>query len=298
MEILHNWRNRNIDIDHVFQYKDDKNMNGEYMINELSKLLNKEMKIWWDMVTLEKYLEKELIPQGLLINKEPSFTSTDPTFAERWNFILKRTSFDLMSLIILDHKSQLEKIENEIVSIQEKLEPIKNIPEYKEQAKHIQQILAKNEKEIIDRKRSKFWRDKNRPKKKLIEKERNFVNQDNYRRPWNNQYPYNNRTPNFTTHNYNNFKKKNTYDYRQHHKTNKSPPRYYHREINQYDRDFPDKRNRDKEKRTYRELEEENPLETPHKKRKTFGTGNEERGEGRNLVDIQPIDRRKMWIPF
>lgn len=74
------------------------------------------------------------------IIKEPSFNSIDPTFIERWNFILKRMSFDLMSLIILDHKSQLEKIETEVNTIQEKLEPIKNIPEYKEQAKNTTEV--------------------------------------------------------------------------------------------------------------------------------------------------------------
>ncbi|OCT72218.1 hypothetical protein XELAEV_18035190mg [Xenopus laevis] len=64
--------------------------------------------------------------------------------------------------------------------------------------------------------------------------------------------------------------------------------------MHHYEWDFPEKRNRDKEKRTYRELGEE--YGTPHKKRKTFGSENKEREGGKkshthrtNEKNVDPV---------
>ncbi|OCT72119.1 hypothetical protein XELAEV_18035085mg [Xenopus laevis] len=83
--------------------------------------LTKELYIWWEMASLEKYVTSQMIPLGLRIKKFPSFMERDEIFMGSWNKILSDCSLRLMELMIeyktkihLDVKGELRMIEKDI----------------------------------------------------------------------------------------------------------------------------------------------------------------------------------------
>lgn len=65
--------------------------------------MERELRMWWDKVTLQKYLECGRIPRGLRIHKNPTFGLEDEDFINRWDETLEECSNSLMRLIIQKH---------------------------------------------------------------------------------------------------------------------------------------------------------------------------------------------------
>lgn len=85
----------------------------------LEKLLGKEMKIWWDFKTLQKYVEKQMVPRGLRIKKFPTVKYSEP-FLEKWNTILMDCSLKLMKLIVSYKEKSLDEVTIKMKETQEK----------------------------------------------------------------------------------------------------------------------------------------------------------------------------------
>lgn len=67
----------------------------ETIMKQLERLLSKELRTWWDYTTLNSYLEKEIIPRGLRMNKAATTIYSD-VFTQEWNAILSSCSINLM----------------------------------------------------------------------------------------------------------------------------------------------------------------------------------------------------------
>ncbi|OCT84824.1 hypothetical protein XELAEV_18022981mg, partial [Xenopus laevis] len=95
--------------------------NVSRVFREFEHKLTKELYIWWEIASLEKYVTSQMIPRGLRIKKFPSFMERDEIFMGSWNKILSDCSLRLMELMIeyktkihLDVKGELKMIEKDI----------------------------------------------------------------------------------------------------------------------------------------------------------------------------------------
>lgn len=88
---------------------------------ELHKLLEKDMKLKWHIVSLSDYWREGRIPRGLRIAKFPSSSNDDVAFKETWEAILNKCSMDLMLLLIEDGKKQRDDLRTKITDIESKL---------------------------------------------------------------------------------------------------------------------------------------------------------------------------------
>ena len=88
---------------------------------DLHKLSEKELKIHINMVYLSDYWKKDMIPQGLRINKFPSFGHSNDDFREKWEAILNKCSQDLMLLLIEEAKKQKLSVQTQIEELKAQL---------------------------------------------------------------------------------------------------------------------------------------------------------------------------------
>ncbi|OCT78050.1 hypothetical protein XELAEV_18029147mg [Xenopus laevis] len=81
----------------------------EFFINLESKTL-KEIKLWWEIASFEKYITLNMIPRGLRIKKYPTSRTSNIELMNNWNSILSDCSPRLMNLIveteIMERKTQ------------------------------------------------------------------------------------------------------------------------------------------------------------------------------------------------
>lgn len=84
----------------------------------LRKLLEKDIKLKWHIVSLSDYWREGLIPRGLRISKFPSTYTEDATFKSKWESILNKCSSDLMLLLIQEGKKERERIQSLITNIE------------------------------------------------------------------------------------------------------------------------------------------------------------------------------------
>ncbi|OCT78081.1 hypothetical protein XELAEV_18029181mg [Xenopus laevis] len=127
--------------------------------DELELSMSKEVKAWWEKVTLSKYIENKITPRGLRIKKEPTFGKGDKEFITEWDEILDTCTIKLMQLIIKQRNKELEVYNKEIKNIHTKLEPFKEIDEFANCEKLMVERLNRLEDSIIDTKQRKFKRD-------------------------------------------------------------------------------------------------------------------------------------------
>ena len=125
--------------------------------HELRKLMEKEMKLKWDIVSLSDYWREGRIPRGLRVKKLFPSTTRDAPFKEKWEAILNKCSMDLMLLLIEDHKKQREELGAKITQIESSLTltPEQKVPFFKK----ISDDIHKTEVTIKELKRTKFERD-------------------------------------------------------------------------------------------------------------------------------------------
>lgn len=91
-------------------------------MSHLEKLLVKELKVWYDLTTLENYVDKNMIPRGRRIRKIPS-TVNDDDFTAKWNSILTNCSIKLIQLIISQEATVFNDVRSEIKDIQKNIIP-------------------------------------------------------------------------------------------------------------------------------------------------------------------------------
>ena len=89
------------------------NTNGPSNTNferELRKLLTKDMKLKWEIVSLSDYWREKRIPRGLRLHHAPSYGFENADFKSKWESILNKCSMDLILLLIEDAKRQREAL--------------------------------------------------------------------------------------------------------------------------------------------------------------------------------------------
>lgn len=85
--------------------------------NTTFKLLKKQnkkcIKTKHRISNLETYINCDIIPKGFQINVTPNLGSVSKSFQNRWDFILKRCSKELMSLCLSWDNHRLRQLEKD-----------------------------------------------------------------------------------------------------------------------------------------------------------------------------------------
>lgn len=132
--------------------------NFKSLMRKLENALQKELKLWWDMTTLNAYIEKEMIPRGLRIKKAVT-SSQPPEFTVKWNTILSECSQKLMHLIVESEKTQLKQMEKEIADINKDIVPFQHLSDYDTTNQKLLDNLSRLEESLAILKQTKFQRD-------------------------------------------------------------------------------------------------------------------------------------------
>ncbi|OCT60453.1 hypothetical protein XELAEV_18046478mg [Xenopus laevis] len=134
--------------------------NAMELCYELERNMVKEMRLWWDISTLQNYLKVGRIPRGLRIKKFPAFSDVSREFVDAWNSTLSTCSNSLMELIIDFHTKKHKLIQDGIKELQSDLLRRDASIEIAEKLDIIKQRVNKLETEVKLTKREKFLRDK------------------------------------------------------------------------------------------------------------------------------------------
>ncbi|CAH2283295.1 Hypothetical predicted protein [Pelobates cultripes] len=127
--------------------------------DKLEKLLQKELKIKWEIATLEKYLKDGITPRGLKYFKMPTFDKDIMGFMEEWNNMLEGFSITTITLIIKRRKENIKELDLEIDKCQNEILNSLNQEEFDNVTEDIKNNLDKIEKEVIENKKNKYHRD-------------------------------------------------------------------------------------------------------------------------------------------
>lgn len=119
----------------------------------------KEIKAFWDVNALTEYLALEQIPRGLRIKKFPTFEINDEEIKSEWTNTLSACSFKLMRIIISMKQKELDRVQNEISTIQKELADHQLKPFYAELDGQLNKKLDKLERSVISTKKDKRIRD-------------------------------------------------------------------------------------------------------------------------------------------
>lgn len=126
---------------------------------EYESLLTKECKTWWNLSSLERYMQERIIPRGLRIRKSPS-PGSSPEFIEKWNTVLTEASFKLMEVIIQSEQQKLTQIQGQIQDLDEQLNKLEHDSSYEATLSRITNNLDKLEAKVVEIKKSKLQRDR------------------------------------------------------------------------------------------------------------------------------------------
>lgn len=132
----------------------DRNMTDVF--RELEGLLQKQLKQYWEIRSLQQYLENEKVPRGLRINKTPAQDLLGDRFEEEWNTLLLSHSVSLTKLVIKRRTEILSDLNGKIMKLKEQIEKLPKNEEYQNWQDRLCKGLDKIENEIIIRKGRKY----------------------------------------------------------------------------------------------------------------------------------------------
>ncbi|KAJ1148666.1 hypothetical protein NDU88_001494 [Pleurodeles waltl] len=82
---------------------------------KIEKFSRKEISKWWEIESLQKYIDVERVQRGLRIYTIPTYEDPDPDMIEEWAENSKTSSLNTMKILIKyaikDRKKILEEIE-------------------------------------------------------------------------------------------------------------------------------------------------------------------------------------------
>ncbi|XP_053561237.1 component of gems protein 1-like [Bombina bombina] len=130
------------------------------LFHTLEDEILKEHRHWWDLTTLEKYLEIKQIPRGLRVLKHCSFKE-DTELLEKWYKILDDCAFDLIKILIEHRRLLSDKCSENIDKIQADLIKYLENPDYERLLKRMYERTDKFQEDLVLSKNKKLERDNN-----------------------------------------------------------------------------------------------------------------------------------------
>ncbi|XP_056376233.1 uncharacterized protein LOC130273443 [Hyla sarda] len=125
----------------------------------LRNLLQKRSRVWWNKITLKKYLAHGLIPRGLRVQVFPSFPVTNDSFKEKWEAACTTCSRVFLQLLVGHNLRTLQYMEPEIEELSSKIRTDLSIEEFNQWNQELDTWFKDWESKIESTKIKKFQRD-------------------------------------------------------------------------------------------------------------------------------------------
>ncbi|CAH2306502.1 Hypothetical predicted protein, partial [Pelobates cultripes] len=129
------------------------------LIHQLGKLMEREVQIWWDIATLDFYVNNNIVPRGLRLFERSTYKRHDPTLLKKWDQLLDKGSLLLMVFLINEKKKDLTQLDQEITELKIAIRPLVENGEYVELLDTIERRVKDIEMNIRENKRKKILRD-------------------------------------------------------------------------------------------------------------------------------------------
>ncbi|CAH2295252.1 Hypothetical predicted protein [Pelobates cultripes] len=121
--------------------------------------MEKEVQIWWDIATLDFYVNNNIVPRGLRLYKRSTYKRHDPILLKKWDQLLDKGSLLLMVFLINEKKKDLTQLDQEITDSKSAIRPLVENGEYVELLDTIERRVKDIEMNIRENKRKKILRD-------------------------------------------------------------------------------------------------------------------------------------------
>ena len=161
MEVFSFLASRRMDMGDPFENIDDTiTVNLEQGFKQLKNVMDKQIRVWWDIMTLEKYKQAHITPRRLRWDLGPNDGLTEDGLTQAWYNFFNGCENKLLDIIIDRRKIKLNKIETTINSLKESMTTHISTDDYSTRAKKLQDFLSKLDTEIKNKKVKKYQRDK------------------------------------------------------------------------------------------------------------------------------------------
>lgn len=118
--------------------------------------MTQHLRVRLNIVTLKQYLEKKMIPRGLRLKKNPTFSMT-PDCTTKWNSILSDCSLKLIQLMIANEQYKIGEINNKKIEKTKKtLDAYSTNSDFSDLQSKLNINLEEFEKNLMSIKKSKF----------------------------------------------------------------------------------------------------------------------------------------------
>lgn len=119
----------------------------------------KQIRQWWDIVSLEMYIGKNLTPRSLRWDISPNDGVEDLRLLDEWYQFFNACEQKLMQMMVRRREAKKAVLESKIKELKTTMEPFMSSKEYSDKAKELSTHLAKYDGEIKDKKLKKYFRD-------------------------------------------------------------------------------------------------------------------------------------------
>ncbi|KAJ1101388.1 hypothetical protein NDU88_006456 [Pleurodeles waltl] len=123
---------------------------------KMEKLLRKEISKWWEIESLQKYIDVERVPRGLRIYTIPTYEDPDPDMLEEWAKNSKNSSLNMMKILIKYAIKDRKKILEEIEKVSTEIVSLTSEDAMEEFKKNLEKKLSSFEADIMSKKQRKF----------------------------------------------------------------------------------------------------------------------------------------------
>lgn len=152
--------NRNINLTEVFNQEQVAiRQDIDSLFKHLKHNIEKQIRVWWDIATIEMYITEKITPRRLRWDISPNDAVNDKGLMEDWYKFFNDSENALLGKIVIRRRHKLKNIETEILQIRDQLVPFLESREYKEKENKLQEAMTKYDKEIQLKKQKKFRRD-------------------------------------------------------------------------------------------------------------------------------------------
>ncbi|XP_040191614.1 uncharacterized protein LOC120937137 [Rana temporaria] len=127
---------------------------------KLGKLLEKKSSLFWHIKSFERYTSAKINPFGLRIQIFPHTEQVDTPFKKEWETNLQLCSQEMMNILSREYTRQIAVVDTEIGTLEALLSPHKKHDAYIKLQTMLETNLLSFNKNILQDKEVKFWRDK------------------------------------------------------------------------------------------------------------------------------------------
>lgn len=110
----------------------------------------------WDVAFLEKYLDDQMVPRSIRFEITPQDDEVDP---QGWYKYFNDVGLDLLYFLIARKRRKLNKLDEHLVDVKNKLSSYKELDEYKNKSDNLKKILEKEDLDQRSKKKKKYIRD-------------------------------------------------------------------------------------------------------------------------------------------